>query len=364
MKILIVSRSFYPAISPRSHRTTELAKEFSRQGHQVTVLTPKLAEHYIFEKQHRLTIKDLGQPKWKPYSTYGKGILKLYSRIIKRFLDQYMYYPEIELVGMVKKALKKENGYNLLISIAAPHSIHWGVAKAWKNNHKIADKWIADCGDPFMLSQNSIYQRPFYFKSLEKKFCRGADFITVPVEGAKMGYYSQFRQKIRVIPQGFRVEDLPEVNKKLNSILSFSFAGSLDTKRRNPVPLIEYLLKTKHDFKFFIFTKNQYLIRKYSIQYPAKIILNDYLPRNDLLQKLSEMDFLVNFENKGNTQLPSKLIDYALLKKPILSINGQEPDTSLIDEFLNRNYNRQFIIEDLDQYKIENVTKKFLDLVN
>lgn len=38
-KILIISRSFYPMNSPRSFRTTELAKEFARQGHEVRALT-------------------------------------------------------------------------------------------------------------------------------------------------------------------------------------------------------------------------------------------------------------------------------------------------------------------------------------
>jgi len=36
-KILIVSNAFYPEISPRSFRTTELAKELSRQGHKDTL---------------------------------------------------------------------------------------------------------------------------------------------------------------------------------------------------------------------------------------------------------------------------------------------------------------------------------------
>src|SRR6056297_1135806 len=116
MKILIVSRSFYPVISPRSFRTTELAIELARQGHEVVVLTlGNHKENTLLEKEYRLVIKNLGQPKWKPFSTYGKGIIKIYTRLIKRLLDQYLYYPEIELVGMVRNALKQENGYDLLI---------------------------------------------------------------------------------------------------------------------------------------------------------------------------------------------------------------------------------------------------------
>ena len=37
MKILIITQAFYPGISPRSFRATELAKELARQGDDVTV---------------------------------------------------------------------------------------------------------------------------------------------------------------------------------------------------------------------------------------------------------------------------------------------------------------------------------------
>ena len=43
-KILLVSSAFYPEISPRSFRATELAKEFCRRGHDVTVIS-KFREH-------------------------------------------------------------------------------------------------------------------------------------------------------------------------------------------------------------------------------------------------------------------------------------------------------------------------------
>ena len=51
-KVLVVSRAFYPTNSPRSFRTTELAIELSKQGYNVTVLTPKLEMHNEFEIKH------------------------------------------------------------------------------------------------------------------------------------------------------------------------------------------------------------------------------------------------------------------------------------------------------------------------
>ena len=47
-KILLVTNGFFPEISPRSYRATELAKEFCRQGHEVTVIS-KLREYNYSE---------------------------------------------------------------------------------------------------------------------------------------------------------------------------------------------------------------------------------------------------------------------------------------------------------------------------
>lgn len=45
-KILIISRTFYPENSPRSFRTTELAKELARQGNNLLILGFKNKTNY------------------------------------------------------------------------------------------------------------------------------------------------------------------------------------------------------------------------------------------------------------------------------------------------------------------------------
>ena len=50
-KILIVTRLFHPEITPRAFRAYELAKEFSRQGHDVTVLTTEREFDYSCVEQ-------------------------------------------------------------------------------------------------------------------------------------------------------------------------------------------------------------------------------------------------------------------------------------------------------------------------
>ena len=148
-KILIVSRTFYPANSPRSFRTTELANEFARMGHAVTILVPKNDdEHFTLEKEYGYTIKDLGSPKYKQINTSPNKHISTILRGLRRLLLLLLEYPEIEYLFKVRKALMKEKGYDLLISIAVPYPIHWGIAWARKKNHSISKIWVADCGYP------------------------------------------------------------------------------------------------------------------------------------------------------------------------------------------------------------------------
>uniref|UniRef100_A0A832D334 Glycosyltransferase subfamily 4-like N-terminal domain-containing protein n=1 Tax=Ignavibacterium album TaxID=591197 RepID=A0A832D334_9BACT len=364
-KILIVCRGFYPMNSPRSFRATELAKEFARQGHDVTVLTPKNYEvHPKLEEKFGFKIKDLGQPKFPDIKISKNKLLHYPSRALNRLLSLFFEYPSIELMWLVKKALKNENGYDLLISIAVPYPIHWGVAWARNEKHKIAKTWVADCGDPYYGQENDSFKVPFYFKYIEKWFCRKADFITVPTEGAVNGYFPEFHNKIKIIPQGFKFEEYQfEASEQKNTKPTFAYAGMFIPGRRDPKEFIEYLLSMDKDFEFHIYTGTKQLVEKYIPDSKGKILVHDVIARDEILKKLNQMDFVVNFENVGNKQTPSKLIDYAILKKPILSIKTEQLDKENVLKFLNGDYSGQYIVENVDQYRIENVCSKFLELV-
>lgn len=363
-KILIVTASFYPQNSPRSFRATELAKEFSRQGHQVTVLTPKdPLLHKPFGIENHIEIKDLGKRKWRSIKNKGNGLYSLIRRFFIRFSKLLFEYPEIELFWMVRKALRNESGYDMMISIAVPYPIHWGVAASISGYKKAANVWIADCGDPYMGQENDSFKPSFWFKWVEKWFMSKTDFVTVPTEGAISAYYPEFHSKIRVIPQGFKFEEysFPRTTDS-NSKPIFAYAGMFIPGRRDPSEFISYLKQKEIDYEFHIYTKTPQFVRGITDEYKNKIILHDSVPREVLLEILSGMDFLVNFDNVGNKQTPSKLIDYLILGKPVLSVTTGRLDIKVIDEFLSGDYKNRVIIKNPDQYRIERVCGKFLKL--
>ncbi|MEG1555006.1 MAG: hypothetical protein RR363_08320, partial [Rikenellaceae bacterium] len=202
MNILIISGAFQPEISPRSFRTTELTKELCRQGHKITLYIPKYDYDYTdFLKSYPITIKiaDIGEDHLVFSGFLGK--------VVARLKATYIEYPNIRYLKIIPELLKNEKDYDLLISIAMPHPIHWGIDRLIRKHPNLAKTWVADCGDPYMLENIDTFRHPFYFKPIEKSWCRRADYIAIPIESGKDGYYKEFHDKIRIISQGFNFDD-------------------------------------------------------------------------------------------------------------------------------------------------------------
>ena len=363
-KILIVSNAFYPENSPRSFRTTELAKELVRQGNEVAVVTHPREGTESYCESFGIKFKNLGNLTWPAPKVKGTGIVRLFWRILCRFSLLLFEYPNIQLLFLVKKALKKEKNYDALISIAVPYPIHWGVARIWSK--KIAKIWIADCGDPYMGQENDTFKPMFYFGWLEKKFCKKADYITVPTEKSIGGYYPEFHDKIKVIPQGFKFEDIQVYTGELSKEkIIFGYAGMFIPGRRDPSEFLEYLnsLPENFNFEFHVYTTTPQFVTPFIKENSNKIILKELVPREKLLYELSKMNFVVNFENVGNTQTPSKLIDYLIIEKPVLSVKFGDLKPNIILEFFNGSYSNKMELPNKNIYRIENVAQQFLALI-
>ncbi|PZD76612.1 hypothetical protein [Mesonia sp. K7] len=363
MKIVIISKNCYPTLGPRAHRTTELAKELARRGYKVIVYA--LLGDYDYSKISNETgveFKNLGISKLGVADNTGYYNKKLWAKATRKLFAKWIEVPNIELMSLVKKALKRENHIDYLITIAHPHTIHWGAARFLKKNKKSVKFWVADCGDPFM--KDPYNYRPAYFSNFEKSWGNICDYISVPVETAKYAYFKEFREKIRVIPQGFQLDNLKLADYSVNRIKTFAFAGNVYPGLRDPSAFLEYLCDLEMDFKFVVYTKKNAIFKKYKNRLGNKLEIRDYVPRAKLLYQLSKMDFLINIKNISSVQQPSKLIDYALTKRPVLEITSQFAELKTFNKFLQEDYTNQFIFKNIDNYDIKNVTNQFLKLYN
>lgn len=367
LKIVIISSVIYPRNSPRSNRATELAKEFGRLRYDVTLYGVLGSYNYSdFEKLYNVKVKNLGKNFFSNFNSSTYNVKDPFiSRVAKKVIGKWLEFPSIDLARLTYRSLKMERNIDLLITIAVPYPIHWGAAlyRSIFPDHLVNTTWVADCGDPYM--GNPFHDKAFYFKYVEKWFCNQADYLSVPISEAKQAYYPEFRNKIKVIPQGFNFDEVQlEKNYATNPVPTFVYAGAFYPKIRDPRPLLNFLIDRKYNFKFIVYTKNQTLLDEYKLALGDKLVVNEYISRESLLIELSKADFVLNLENNTSLQSPSKLIDYALCKRPILSINSsQKLDTIRVTEFLEGNYRGRLVIDDIEKYNILNVSKRFLDLV-
>ena len=361
----MISQHLFPMPTPRAHRTTELMIELSKMGHDVTLYAVLGKHDYAsFEKQYNVKIKGISLKYMiHPYNSDNDKKRAFVDKVLGRLFGKFEF-PNIEFLYRISDILKKDHDYDALITIADPHQIHWGTARyKEKYPNKFPKVWIADCGDPFMLNGASEGHLHFFSK-YEKQFCSQCDYITVPVENAKIGYFPEFRNKIKVIPQGFNFTLDQNIQHTSNSILTFGFAGNFYKDIRNPESFINYLASLKIDFNFVVYTPFPNLINQYKSKLGNRLIVRNAIPRIELIEEMKKMDFLVNIENINSpAQIPSKLIDYGITGRPILSINPTVLNTHLIDEFMNKDYSNQMIIENLMQYHISRVAEKFIELI-
>ncbi|WP_185958220.1 glycosyltransferase [Fodinibius sediminis] len=364
-KILIVSRSFYPENSPRSHRTTELVKEFARRGHDVTLITLKDEDlHGSFEREFGIQIKDLGKLRFPSIDLKGStGLSRLVKRGIRRLLLMLFEYPDIELMYRVQRAIKAESGYDLLISIATPYPVHWGVAWAWRTDYPIAQTWVADCGDPYYGLENDSFNKLFYFAWIEKWFCRKVDYITIPYKGGQSAYFEEFHSKIRVIPQGFSFPQRRDTSHNESGLITFAYFGNIKSYLHYAVPFLEKLNTIDRPYKFIVYTRRKELFKKILTREAlGKCVLRNYVERDVLLQELSGVDFLVHFPYQNDSQKSLKLVDYNFLQKPILVYKNDTFSDRVFEEFLEYNFENKRDFKDYRKYRIENVCTQFLQL--
>lgn len=361
MRILIISRNTFPHQSPRGFRTAELSEELVRQGNEVIVysITGKY-DYTQYMTETGVQIKSIPTLFDKNTNDNSRK-LNLLDRILLRFFSLSLFYPDIELMFRVPKIIKQEKNIDLLITIAYPHTIHWGAA-LYKKQHKndFPTAWISDCGDPYYL--NPFGKAPRYFKKYEILSCQLTDFITIPTKDSIDGYFKEFHNKIRIIPQGFDFRKTPIDTYVPNKVVTFAFAGAVYDGKRDPRPFMEYLLQCSFDYKFIMYLRSP-LEERFVTESNGRIEYRLNYNRKDIIWECSSVDFLINVTNPTAVQSPSKLIDYGITGRPVLDISTlfDETDLQLFNCFCNGDYSSTHPIN-VEDYRIEKIAKDFINL--
>jgi len=362
MKILIISQNTYPSHGPRSFRTQELSEQLAKMGHEVVLYTIHgTCTYEKYEKKTGIRMRNIDIPSFFPLvGNDGVSHYNFFKRALFHFFHRPLLYPEIELYFKVDSIIRKEKDVDLLITIAFPFTIHFGATRSKKKHRESFPKvWLADCGDPFFL--NPFMTLPKYMEKYEREWSENVDYIIVPTENSKDGYFQEYREKIRVIPQGFDFSKTPIATYKKNEVPTFVFAGSIFPGIRDPHSFMDYLLTLKEPYKFIMFMRTP-LEPKYEKESNGQIEYVIGKGRKEVVWGCSKADFLINVTNPSSVQTPSKLIDYGISQRPVLDIANDFKDDSVFKEFMLGDYSKSHVIESLDSYRIENVANSFLKL--
>ncbi len=371
MKIHIICGLFYPELHPRAFRATELAKEFVRRGHQVKVSLNKTTDGFGYDEY----IAETGISIERMGVLHGaKNAGAVVTKIQNRSSLYKGYYAATEyLMGRstlirarkIAKRLHIDDDTDMVIAISTPFICVLGTSY-YLRKHNMYSKcvMIADSGDPFYYSkQNNLAP---WFKIVERSAYKQYDYLTIPVETAIPGYNKLIpEEKIRIIPQGFNMNNLNLYQGEHKKPVKFAYSGVFYMDIRNPEFLFAYLDKQEMDYEFHWYMRyddpkfTQMLERYPNLK--NKTHIRVALGRDELLYELSRMDFLLNIENTSNSQLPSKLIDYGMTGKPVFSCNKENFSEQKMQDYLNGNYHDAMEI-DIEKYRIENVAQQFLDL--
>lgn len=360
MKILLIGQWIFPLNTPRANRTWELAKGLAKEGHDVTIYALLGDRDYSEEERiYNLKIRNLGVSKFGLIDSQNYSKRTFFNRAVGRLVGQHNAFPGFEFYSMIRKCFIEEKDVDLLISIAHPHVIHWAVERYFD---LLSPKcWIADCGDPFM--GNAFYPPHRRYKKFEMAWCRRVDYIAVPIEEAKKGYYTEFSNKIRVIPQGFDNSNIKVAKYTPNNIPTFVFAGVTYPELRDPTRFLQYLYEHKIQCKFIVYSRSE-IFKSYAGKLRGVLEVNDYVPREELIYEMSKSDFLLNISNGTGVQSPSKLIDYKLSGRPILTItsNFESAEIENFQNFINENYSADTVVDNVERYNIENIVRQFTSL--
>ena len=338
-KILIVTHQFLPQVSPRTTRWSLLIDELINKGNEVTVLSgtdPKNIEKnykilYFGNKQFSSNINKIRQNSQDSSNNSIKKISYSILKKIYRFLFKTFSWPDYAMFWaftVYKNRKRIENDFDIIISVSLPFTSHL-CAHILKK--RINAQWYMDIGDPFTLKiyspENNKIIYSYLNKFFERKFYKNASKIIFTHNEVAELHKKKFNIDSSKIVIGYPIALLN--NDIIKSSLSFNYKdtplkigyfGAFTKSVREPNNYIINIANSLGDK-----TKHEWYINEESKKYFSSI--NDItfhqfleiLPRKLALEVMvNKIHILLSIGNFNKYQMPSKVIEYLSLGKPVL----------------------------------------------
>ena len=338
-KILVVSHQFLPYVSPRTTRWSLLIDELINRGNEVTVLTGTNPENieknykilYFGNKQFSSNINKIRQSSKNSSNNSIKKISYSVLKKIYRFLFKTFSWPDYAMFWaftIYKNRKSIENNFDIIISVSLPFTSH---LCAYILKKRISAEWYMDIGDPFTLKINSpennkiIYS--YFNKFFERKFYQNASKIIFTHNEVAELHKKKFKIDQSKIVIGYPIALLNKdiIKNSLsfnyeNTPLKIGYFGAFTKSVREPN---NYIINIANSLDSNV--KHEWYINEESKKYFSSIKdisfhqFCDILPRELALEVMvDKIHILLSIGNFNKYQMPSKVVEYLSLGKPVL----------------------------------------------
>ena len=204
--------------------------------------------------------------------------------------------------------------------------------------------WIASFSDPWTTDPNRLYRDKiiperilkWYDEKVERLIVYKADILLFTTEQQKQEYIQRFqyipRDKFRVIPNSCNIKELCKPNNiwEKNDRFILTYTG-IFANTRSPEPFLYAvkLLQDEIDIRSKVLIRFigdlgvfEHLVHKYKLDALVEII--EMVPHNKIFNYLYNSDMLLLIDSPEHYMcLPSKLVEYIFVEKPILAITSK-----------------------------------------
>lgn len=359
MRLLIITYSYPPALTPRAFRWSAIAAELARRGHEVHVLCAASGEselgedgvvvHYVrdwlLDGASRVSA---GAQAASAMRARGGWRTRLRGGV--RALWRSLYWPDFACGWVIPaacavRALHAEHRYDWIISVSHPFTGHLvGLL-----SNACGARWFVDIGDPFhLMDEPAPNNRRLYRwlnRAVEARVVAGADVLSVTTESTQHLYATHFglpAERLVVVPPLLSLPSSPpSTPHAADAPLRLVFVGTLYSQLRSPRFLLACLTALQAALR------ESPVCRRVELHFygamndcadevatctPAlrdAVVTHGMVGRTEVLQAMVDADVLVNIGNDSEAQLASKVIEYMAIGKPILNLVSLARDTSV-----------------------------------
>ena len=229
---------------------------------------------------------------------------------------------------ILKNRGRIENNYDIIISVSLPFTSH---LCAYLIQKRIQADWYMDIGDPFSLKTNSPENNKFiYFylnKFYERKFYQRASKIIFTHKEVAELHQTKFKIDQSKIVIGYPValvnEEYVKISQNFNykiKPLKIGYFGAFTNSVREPknyINSIANIYDDHIDHEWYVNKESKKLFS--SVKNLSHHQFFDIVPRKDAIEiMIKKIHILLSIGNLNKYQMPSKVIEYLSLGKPVL----------------------------------------------